>query len=295
MEKSRAPRTVENFLQHLQVERGLSENSLAAYRSDLRKFFQDESKLNEESLARFLKKLQSAEMSPVSITRIVSVLRGYSKFLRLTDSDSFLVPHQRGRRPQRLPKALSLDVITSLIASCRSDEMGIRDRAIIELFYSAGLRVSEAVSLDTSDFRLREEASSSRFIRVVGKGTKERLVPVGGFAAQAIEDYLVRTRPALIGSKSSSALFLNHHGQRLTRQGIWHMLKEVSKRAGLGFTVSPHQLRHSFATHLLENGADVRSVQELLGHASVTTTQIYTLVTGEALREVFIESHPRAR
>lgn len=295
MEKSRAPRTVENFLQHLQVERGLSENSLAAYRSDLRKFFQDESKLNEESLARFLKKLQSAEMSPVSITRIVSVLRGYSKFLRLTDSDSFLVPHQRGRRPQRLPKALSLDVITSLIGSCRSDEMGIRDRAIIELFYSAGLRVSEAVSLDTSDFRLREEASSSRFIRVVGKGTKERLVPVGGYAAQAIEDYLVRTRPALIGSKSSSALFLNHHGQRLTRQGIWHMLKEVSKRAGLGFTVSPHQLRHSFATHLLENGADVRSVQELLGHASVTTTQIYTLVTGEALREVFIESHPRAR
>ena len=295
MEKSRAPRTVENFLQHLQVERGLSENSLAAYRSDLRKFFQDESKLNEESLSRFLKKLQSAEMSPVSITRIVSVLRGYSKFLRLTDSDSFLVPHQKGRRPQRLPKALSLDVITSLIASCRRDEMGIRDRAIIELFYSAGLRVSEAVSLDTSDFRLREEASSSRFIRVVGKGTKERLVPVGGYAAQAIEDYLVRTRPALIGSKSSSALFLNHHGQRLTRQGIWHMLKEVSKRAGLGFTVSPHQLRHSFATHLLENGADVRSVQELLGHASVTTTQIYTLVTGEALREVFIESHPRAR
>jgi len=272
MEKSRAPRTVESFLQHLQVERGLSENSLAAYRSDLRKFFEEESNLNEESLGRFLKKLQSAKMSPVSITRIVSVLRGYSKFLRLTDSDSFLVPHQRGRRPQRLPKALSLDVITSLIGSCRSDEIGIRDRAIIELFYSAGLRVSEAVSLDTSDFRLREDESSSRFVRVVGKGTKERLVPVGGYAAQAIEEYLVRTRPALIGSKSSSALFLNHHGP-----------------------VSPHQLRHSFATHLLENGADVRSVQELLGHASVTTTQIYTLVTGEALREVFFESHPRAR
>ncbi|MFM7463057.1 MAG: tyrosine recombinase [Actinomycetota bacterium] len=295
MESSNLPATAERFLNHLQAERGLSKNSLLAYRSDLRKFFELEPSFTEEGYDRFLIHLHKLGLSPLSIARAISALRGYSKFLRRTDSEIFLVPHQRKLLAKRLPKALTLARVTSLIEGCREDVNGLRDRAIIELFYSAGLRVSELVGLEVADFRTRERESSARFIRVLGKGSKERLVPVGGYAVVAIEKYLVRSRPVLRASKTTSALFLNHHGERLTRQGIWHMLQEASKRAGLEEAVSPHQLRHSFATHLLENGADVRSVQELLGHANVTTTQIYTMVTRDALREVFSESHPRAR
>lgn len=292
---SSLPESAERFLNHLQVERGLSPNSLLAYRSDLQKFFDSESFLDEDSFSRFLKKLHQSNLSVASITRIISSLRSFSKFLRRNESNSFLVPHQRNRVSKRLPKALALETVISLIDSCQDDVAGIRDRAILELFYSAGIRVSEAVGLNLLDFRGNEETSTSRFVRVIGKGSKERLVPVGGYAVVAMENYLVRARPHLSKDRSNPALFLNHHGRRLTRQGIWHLLKEASKRAGLSETVSPHQLRHSFATHLLQNGADVRSVQELLGHASVTTTQIYTMVTGDALREVFTESHPRAR
>ncbi|NDB07657.1 MAG: tyrosine recombinase XerD [Actinobacteria bacterium] len=265
MEMSSLPESAERFLNHLQVERGLSPNSLLAYRSDLQKFFDSESFLDEDSFSRFLKKLHQSNLSVASITRIISSLRS------------------------------SLETVISLVESCQDDVAGIRDRAILELFYSAGIRVSEAVGLNLVDFRGNEETSTSRFVRVIGKGSKERLVPVGAYAVVAMENYLVRARPHLSKDRSNPALFLNHHGRRLTRQGIWHLLKEASKRAGLSETVSPHQLRHSFATHLLQNGADVRSVQELLGHASVTTTQIYTMVTGDALREVFTESHPRAR
>lgn len=295
MQSSSLPVTAERFLNHLQVERGLSKNSLLAYRSDLTKFFESESTLSEESYSRFLHHLGNSNLSQKSITRVISALRGYSKFLRRSDSESFLVPHQRKQPPKRLPKALSLDTIRSLIQGCRDDSIGIRDRALIELFYSAGLRVSEAVRLDLADFRAKDEVSHTRFIKVLGKGAKERLVPVGSYAVEAIEEYLVRSRPTLSKGKVTSALFLNSHGERLTRQGIWHILQEASHRGALAETVSPHQLRHSFATHLLENGADVRSVQELLGHANVTTTQIYTMVTREGLREVFSQSHPRAR
>ena len=195
--------------------------------------------------------------------------------------------------PLRLPKALPLDDVERLLAATEIDEpLALRDRALLEFLYSTGARVSEAVALDVDDVD-RED----RTVILDGKGGKQRLVPVGSYACRAIDDYLVRLRPELARkarSGTAGALFLNARGGRLTRQGAWMVLGAVAERAGLGGRVSPHTLRHSFATHLLDGGADIRTVQELLGHSSATTTQIYTRVTVERLREVYATSHPRA-
>lgn len=202
--------------------------------------------------------------------------------------------------PRRLPKAISIPDVERLIAAAQTGQAALRDRALLELLYGTGARISEAVGLDVDDLRLSGESRSLAMpatIRLAGKGGKQRLVPVGSYAREAIEAYLVRARPALaIAGKRTSAspaLFLNARGGRLTRQGAWGALRNAATRAGLA-EVSPHVLRHSFATHLLDGGADVRVVQELLGHASVTTTQLYTLVTVDKLREVYAAAHPRA-
>jgi integrase/recombinase XerD len=202
--------------------------------------------------------------------------------------------------PRRLPKAISIPDVERLIAAASTGPAALRDRALLELLYGTGARISEAVGLDVDDLQLSGESRSAQMpavIRLSGKGGKERLVPVGSYAREAVEAYLVRARPALAAAAgrtaASPALFLNARGGRLTRQGAWGTLRGAAGRAGVD-EVSPHVLRHSFATHLLDGGADVRVVQELLGHASVTTTQVYTLVTVDKLREVYAAAHPRA-
>ncbi|GGV25176.1 tyrosine recombinase XerD [Actinomadura cremea] len=199
--------------------------------------------------------------------------------------------------PRRLPKAISVQDVERLLAAASGwsaadarTARGLRDRALLELLYGSGARISEAVGLDVDDLDLAEGVA-----RVAGKGGKDRVVPVGDYAARAVDAYLVRARPDLAGAgRGGPALFLNARGGRLSRQGAWMVLRAAAERAQLS-DVSPHTLRHSFATHLLDGGADVRVVQELLGHASVTTTQVYTLVTVQLLREVYATSHPRAR
>jgi integrase/recombinase XerD len=195
--------------------------------------------------------------------------------------------------PKRLPKAISVEEVEALLAAAGADETprAVRDRALLELLYGCGARISEAVGLDVDELDL-----DSGTVRLVGKGSKERVVPLGSYAREAVQAYLVRARPALAAAgKGSPALFLNARGGRLSRQSAWTVLRAAAARAGITREVSPHTLRHSFATHLLDGGADVRVVQELLGHASVTTTQVYTLVTVDRLREVYATAHPRAR
>jgi integrase/recombinase XerD len=244
----------------------------------------------------------------------VVAARGWHRFL-LAEGAAGADPSRDVRPPtpaRRLPKALPVDTVTALLdAASGTDPRGLRDRALLELLYATGARISEAVGLDVDDVddlgRTVERPGGAQVVSVVrlrGKGSKERLVPVGSYAVRATAAYLVRGRPSLAaagsGRSSAGALFLNNRGGRLSRQSAWQVLQDTAERAGIrsgdsGAGISPHTLRHSFATHLLEGGADVRSVQELLGHASVTTTQIYTLVTVDSLREVYATSHPRAR
>jgi integrase/recombinase XerD len=292
---------VKAHLEHLSVERGLSANTLAAYRRDLaryRVFLDTRGRANFADIERadisaFLASLQDGAAS--SAARTMSAVRGLHRFAVAegwvgVDVTDDVPPPQV---PMRLPKALPLDDVERLLAATEVDEpMALRDRALLEFLYSTGARVSEAVALDVDDVD-RED----RTVILDGKGGKQRLVPVGSYACRAIDDYLVRLRPQLTRkarSGNAGALFLNARGGRLTRQGAWTVLGAVAERVGLAGKVSPHTLRHSFATHLLDGGADIRTVQELLGHSSATTTQIYTRVTVDRLREVYATSHPRA-
>jgi integrase/recombinase XerD len=292
---------VKAHLEHLSVERGLSANTLAAYRRDLaryRVFLDGRGRENLADIERadvsaFLASQQGGAAS--SAARTMSAVRGLHRFALAegwvgVDVTDDVPPPQV---PMRLPKALPLDDIERLLAAAEVDEpMALRDRALLEFLYGTGARVSEAVALDVDDVD-RED----RTVILDGKGGKQRLVPVGSYACRAIDDYLVRLRPELTRkarSGNAGALFLNARGGRLTRQGAWTVLGAVAERAGLAGRVSPHTLRHSFATHLLDGGADIRTVQELLGHSSATTTQIYTRVTVDRLREVYATSHPRA-
>ena len=297
---------LESYLRHLTLERGLSKNTLFAYRNDLGKYLDFLASRSKTVLDASPKDLEdfsievAASLSAASRARLLASMRGYHKYLIMENlrSDD---PTKRVRAPKlalRLPKTLSQTEVLALIEASgpafdeeSADYLRLRNRAILELMYSTGARVSEVVGLDL------DEVDDSGLLRVRGKGSKERLVPVGSYAKAALEAYLVRSRPILVGRSSgrssAQALFLNQRGTRLSRQSIWEIIQQAA--AGSGLKVSPHSLRHSFATHLLEGGADVRVVQELLGHASVTTTQIYTMVTIDTLREVYLASHPRAR
>jgi integrase/recombinase XerD len=298
---------VQGYLDHLTVERGLSANTLSAYRRDLRRYAaflagRDIDSIGEsgaEDVSEFLAALREGDdenppLAARSAARTVVAVRGFHRFalregLSASDPSSDVKPP---RAPQRLPKAIPLDQVEALLAAAGATEgvRGVRDRALLELLYGCGARISEAIGLDVDDLDLEQGAVLLR-----GKGSKERLVPVGSYAREAVSAYLVRARPALAAAGTgTSALFLNARGGRLSRQSAWAVLRAAAARAGLRVDVSPHTLRHSFATHLLDGGADVRVVQELLGHASVTTTQVYTLVTVERLREVYAASHPRA-
>ncbi|WP_017591282.1 site-specific tyrosine recombinase XerD [Nocardiopsis potens] len=299
---------VRGYLDHLAVERGLAANTLASYRRDLRRYAEFLAErgigslagVGPEDVAAFLRRLREgdADHPPLgsnSAGRAVVAVRGLHRFalregIARTDPAEEISP-PRPRR--RLPKAVPLSDIEALLAAAgvSGDARGLRDRALLELLYGTGARISEAVGLDVDDVA----GDSAGVVRFRGKGGKERAVPIGRFAQEALEAYLVRGRPALAAAgRGVPALFLNARGGRLTRQGAWAVLRAAAARAGLD-EVSPHTLRHSFATHLIDGGADVRVVQELLGHASVSTTQVYTLVTVDRLREVYAASHPRAR
>jgi integrase/recombinase XerD len=297
---------LQRFLDYLTVERGLAGNTLEAYRRDLRRYadflsergIEDPTRAGEDDISGFVGYLSSAEHAPgkryraSSVARTLAAVRSFHRFLVL-EGDTEADPAEgvaRPKVPRNLPKPLSVDEVASLLAAPgRESPAALRDAGILETLYGAGLRISELVGLDIDDLDLEEGS-----VRVIGKGSKERIVPLGKFAVRALEAYLTRGRPALAGSHSRAALFLNQRGGRLTRQGCTNILKQSAARAGIKKRVTPHMLRHSFATHLLEGGADVRVVQELLGHASVTTTQIYTLVTKDRLRDVYFSSHPRA-
>ncbi|MBG6224653.1 integrase/recombinase XerD [Arthrobacter sp. CAN_A2] len=302
---------VRNYLQHMSVERGLSANTLAAYRRDLRRYeaflgsrdVEDAARVTRHDVSAFAQAVVSGEdglspLSPRSAARTIVAVRGLHRFWALegiTEGDPArdVHPPMAGRR---LPKAIPVpEVVRILEAVDTGSPSGQRDRALLEFLYSTGARISEAVGLDVDDVSVHDAADGPAVVRLTGKGSKERLVPVGSYAARAVDAYLVQGRPGLAAKGTGSpALFLNMRGGRLSRQSAWTILKTAAERAGVTREVSPHTLRHSFATHLLEGGADVRVVQELLGHASVTTTQVYTLVTADTLREVYAAAHPRA-
>ena len=301
-------RQVERYLDHLAVERGLSPNTLAAYRRDLRRYaafltrwgVRDAREATDETVSAFVVELGSSvhgeDHRPYrssSVARTLSAVRSFHRSL-VRDGVAERDPTasvSRPRVPRGLPRPLSIDEVTRLLdAPDPATPWGRRDRAILEVLYGSGLRISELVGLDVDELDAEEGS-----VRVLGKGGKEREVPLGRFGREALVDYLSRGRPALATSRSRAALFLNRRGGRLTRQGCAHVLARHVRAAGIERRVTPHTLRHSFATHLLEGGADVRVVQELLGHASVATTQIYTLITEEHLREVYYAAHPRAR
>jgi integrase/recombinase XerD len=303
-------RVVTGYLDHLTVERGLAANTIASYRRDLRRYtaylaaagVRSLRVIAESDVSGFLSALRQGDdehppLSATSAARAVVAVRGLHRFALLDGLVPDDVAHEvRPPTPaRRLPKAVPVESVVALIEAAGAVEgpRGLRDRALLELLYGTGARISEAVGLAVDDVD-----RGPAVVRLAGKGGKQRVVPVGSYALRAVEEYLVRARPALAangkGGVRGGALFLNVRGGPLSRQSAWAILRSAAERAGLSVEISPHTLRHSFATHLLDGGADVRVVQELLGHASVTTTQVYTLVTVDRLREVYATSHPRA-
>jgi integrase/recombinase XerD len=295
-----------SFLNHLQIERGLAANSIAAYRRDLTKFanFLGSKLLSDvdpQTITEFETTLREAQLSVASINRIDSTLRSFFKHLQqeygYADPTLEISPKKSSRR---LPKALTIAQIISMIDAALRDgqPITVRDQAMLELLYSSGARVSELIGINLNDLSTIEtDDGIITTLKLRGKGSKERIVPLGSFAAKAIENYMVRIRPDLAAksSKATSALFLNSRGSRISRQSTWQMVLDAAEAAGVTGHVSPHVFRHSYATHLLDGGADIRVVQELLGHASVTTTQIYTLITIDKVRESYSMAHPRAK
>ncbi|MCX6444475.1 MAG: site-specific tyrosine recombinase XerD [Actinobacteria bacterium] len=297
-----------NYLNHLRIERGLSENTLGSYARDLTKFadFLHLRKLNfdslsDEDITNFQVVLKQSKLSPTSINRTFSALKGFYKYCSLEhEVRNPISDVANAKIARKLPKALTIDEIESLLGAAKreGDASSLRDVAILEILYSTGARVSEVIGLNTGDVSVnRVENQEVSTIKLRGKGSKERIVPLGKYAVRALDDYQIRTRPLLSSknSRSESALFLNNRGSRLSRQSAWNIVLEAAKVVGLEGKVSPHVFRHSYATHLLDGGADIRVVQELLGHSSVTTTQIYTLITIDKVRESYSAAHPRAR
>ncbi|MCI6573642.1 MAG: site-specific tyrosine recombinase XerD [Actinomycetaceae bacterium] len=312
-------RALDQYLAHLTVERSLSEHTVSSYRRDLTRYLQHLASRAVQSPAditpvdveTFVDRLSgspqrdathigaaanavTAPFAPASVARMVTAVRGFHKFLYdegMTASDPAHDIHPP-KVPQRLPKAITIDQMERLInaAALADDPISLRDRALVEVLYGTGARISEAVRLTADDIDF-DHAS----VRLFGKGSKERVVPLGSYAVTALHSYLVRGRPALAARGTGvPALFLNKRGAALSRQSAWEEIQRIAQRAGLEH-ISPHTFRHSFATHLLQGGADIRIVQELLGHVSVTTTQIYTKVTPENVKEVYASAHPRAR
>ncbi len=301
---------LKSFLDHLRIEKGLSPNSITAYDRDLRKFALfinseslDFSSLTEEDISRYEASLKGLSLSSASINRAISALKSFYLYLGIEyEIANPMQAVERRKLTRKLPKALTVSEITSLIdATKRLDNpISLRDFALLELLYGTGARVSEVIGINLNDIASStDDKSAVSTVKLRGKGSKERIVPIGSYAMMALSEYLTRTRPALAEKSkqknANSALFLNSRGTRLSRVSAWQIVSDAADVTGLRGKISPHVFRHSYATHLLDGGADIRVVQELLGHASVTTTQIYTLVTIDKVREAYANAHPRAR
>jgi integrase/recombinase XerD len=299
---------IATYLDHLRIERGLSTNSVESYRRDLAKFSAllevknlkfDE--ISDGNLSSIVGDLSLGGLAPSSINRFLSSLKGFYKYSALEYQVSNpMMDITQFKIARKLPKALSVEEVSRLIESTNNpaDPRSLRDRAILEILYGTGARVAELVGIDVGDISKDVfDGEEITILKLRGKGSKERLVPLGKFALEALDNYLVRIRPALVAKNSQGerALFLNSRGTRLTRQSAWTTVLKAARAADLEGRVSPHVFRHSYATHLLDGGADIRVVQELLGHASVTTTQIYTLVTIDKVRESYSLAHPRSK
>ncbi len=292
--------SLNNFLQYLQVEKGLSENTLDAYRGDLSHFIQflatkgirTPGELDRGSVLSYLIHIKRSGLSLSSVRRRMVSVRVFSRFLilekKIGKDPTENIETPRGIR--HLPETLTPSEVERLIqAPDRTTPLGMRDRTMLESLYATGLRVSELVDLKVPDINLE-----AGYLITLGKGNKERLVPLSEIALELLRDYLVYTRPAILKSRTNAVLFPNRFGNRMSRQGFFKNLKRYARKAGIKKKISPHTLRHSFASHLLENGADLRSVQMMLGHADISTTQIYTHVTRERLKKIFDRYHPRA-
>ncbi|HBS58291.1 MAG TPA: site-specific tyrosine recombinase XerD [Firmicutes bacterium] len=291
---------VNEFINYLAVERGLAKNTLESYGRDLRQYY---SYLNNDridavnqasraTILAYLEQLQSKGRAVSTISRNLAAIKSYYQFLvreRYLDKDP-AANLESPKLEKKLPKILTISEVEELLKQPNSFlPTGMRDKAMLELLYATGIRVSELISLNVSDVNLE-----MGYIKCYGKGSKERIVPLGSIAAKCVQEYITRGRGKLVRTYDEPALFVNHHGNRLTRQGFWKIIKKYAQEATITKEITPHTLRHSFATHLLENGADLRSVQEMLGHADISTTQIYTQVTKNRLKEVYEKAHPRA-
>ena len=295
---------IRKFLDFLVVEQGYSENTIAAYRNDLSQFarfltemdppFTSWAEVKKDNIVSYILHLKEREYTSSTVARKVAAIRSFFHFLLaegiIKDDPTATLDSPRVKK--RLPKALSHDLVNRLLAEAgrSSKPKGQRDKALLELLYATGMRVSELVLLNIGDVNL---ASAS--VRCFGKGAKERIIPIYDRAVDALVEYLRKGRPRLMKDVNEKALFLNHRGKRLTRQGLWLIIKRYADEIGMASEVTPHTLRHSFATHMLSGGAGLREVQKLLGHANISTTQVYTHVNSEWLREVYDESHPRAK
>jgi integrase/recombinase XerD len=298
-----------DFFNYLSIEKGLASNTISAYRLDIEKFFHYLStnqlsleNVTPEQLSSYVAWLRGMEntefkIGESSIARNIISIRSY--FTYLAKEHKFNNPSSNFKPPKigkRLPKALTIDQVMSMLNIAGTDLISSRDKALVELLYATGARVSELINLNTLDISTVDtQAGATTTVKLKGKGGKERVVPIGSFAVAAVNDYLVRSRPTLLKVSTQKALFLNQRGGRLSRQSAWNLVAKAAERAGLSDQVTPHSMRHSFATHLLDGGADIRVVQELLGHSSVTTTQIYTLITIDHLRESYANAHPRSK
>ena len=311
MSENQIPQLVDAYLRHLSIERGMAKNTIAAYRADLNRYaayletkeITAPNQITELVITDFAESLKvTSGLISSSVARVLAGVRGLHKFWLLENitPGDVAAAVKPPKSPRNLPKAITVEQIEKLLAAAgpdpadesamAADPVRVRDRAMLELLYATGARISELINLDLDDL------VDPTLVRLFGKGSKERIVPVGGYAQRALDAYLVRTRPTLVGQgKGTPALFLNQRGGRLSRQSAWQIISEAARVAEIPGEISPHTFRHSFATHLLEGGADVRVVQELLGHSSVATTQIYTLVTVDKLREIYGTAHPRAR
>ena len=298
-----------DFFNYLSIEKGLASNTITAYRHDLERFFHylsinqlefDQIKVDDLTIyVAWLRGMGNTEfkIGESSIARNVISLRSYYSYLakehKLNNPAANFKPPKIAKR---LPKALSIEQILSMLNIAGDDLISLRDKAMLELLYSTGARVSELINLNALDIStISNDGQVSTTVKLKGKGGKERVVPIGSYAVKAVNDYLTRSRPSLLKVSTQRSLFLNQRGGRLSRQSAWNVVAASAKRVGLTEQVTPHSMRHSFATHLLDGGADIRVVQELLGHASVTTTQIYTLITIDKLRESYASAHPRSR
>ncbi|QFT89499.1 Tyrosine recombinase XerD [Bacillus sp. THAF10] len=292
---------LKDFIHFLIVEKGLANNTVVSYERDLKSYLQymekvecvgDLNKVSRSTILQFLKFLHDKGKSSKTIARHIASIRSFHQFLlreKVTEQDP-TVHIDRPKQEQKLPHVLSVEEVQALLEVPDVQKVyGKRDKAMLELLYATGIRVSELISLDISDVHL-----TMGFVRCVGKGNKERIIPLGKLAQEAISLYIEESRGQIKKKKTTDALFLNHLGNRLSRQGFWKILKKLTQEAGIQKELTPHTLRHSFATHLLENGADLRAVQEMLGHADISTTQIYTHVTKNRMKDVYTMFHPRA-